>query len=96
LIDADKEKGDVTEPLAFPIGKSKGREYFVTFKDGSVRRTVLLVVKGRVFAMTVAAPSKDKTAGAQADTFLKSLTVIPKAPAADATKPPAEAKPPVR
>jgi hypothetical protein len=96
LIDADKENGDVTEPTEFAAGKLKGREYFVTFKDQSVRRTVLIVVKGRVYQMAVAGPSKDKTTTATADTFLKSLTVTPKAPASTGDKPAAEPKPPAR
>jgi hypothetical protein len=71
----------VVEPKDFPIGNAKGKELSVT-KDGLVKRTVLLVVKGRVYELSVGAKDKDKTTNATADTFLKSLFIVPKEPAA--------------
>jgi hypothetical protein len=77
-----KEKGyEVSEPKEFPIGKEKGREYFLT-KDKVVQRKVLLILRdARAFDLTVAAGDKDKVTSPEADTFLKSLALIAKAPA---------------
>jgi hypothetical protein len=81
MIDGDKEGGaTVSEPKAFPVGKLKAREYFVT-KGSLLQRKVLLVVRGRVYELSVAAPSKEQTTNATADTFLKSLVLVEKAPA---------------
>jgi hypothetical protein len=82
LFNADKQRGtDATEPRDFAIGKLKGREY--AFTKGPLHyRKALLVVKGRVYELGVAAPEKAKTTSPAADTFLKSLVLGPVAPAA--------------
>jgi|GEM_PF-4054585 len=79
MIDGIKDGGnEVSEPKEVPIGNLKGREYIIT-KGTDIQRKVLLVVKGRVYEMTVLARDKEKTSNATADTFLKSLTLIAKA-----------------
>ena len=71
----------MSEPKEFVVGKDKGREYLLT-KDGGVQRRVLLVARGgRTYDLTVSAADKDKVAGPEADTFLKSFTLTPPAPA---------------
>jgi hypothetical protein len=98
MYDADKsEKGnEVTEPTEFLIGKLKGREYYVTNKEG-VHRVVSLVVKGRSVQMTVSSDKKENVQTKECDTFLTSL--ILKAPAKkdgdpkDAAKKDGEGKP---
>jgi hypothetical protein len=87
MIDADKEdklNTEVSEAKEFAIGKAKAREYYINNASGEVTRKVLYVVKNRVYELLVTAPTKDATAVEAADTFLKSLVIIPKAaPAKD-------------
>lgn len=94
MMDLDKEGGvEVSEPKEFVVGKLKGQEYFVP-KAQAVQRKVLLVVKGRVYELTVTAPDKEKTTSATADTFLKSFVITPKAPVKEATGEALPAPPP--
>jgi hypothetical protein len=78
MIDSDKEDStDMSEPKDVVVGKLKGKEYTFTKGANKVRK-VLLVVRGRVFEMSAVAAEKEKTMGASADTFLKSLVMIAK------------------
>jgi acetyl esterase/lipase len=81
VVEGLTEKGySVSEPKEFLIGKQKGREYILT-KDQIVQRKVLLVLRdARTFDLTVVAGDKDKVMSPTADTFLKSLVLIPKTP----------------
>jgi hypothetical protein len=80
-VEGIKQKGwEVSEPKAFPIGKEKAREYFIT-KDNIVQRKILLILRdARAFDLTVVAGDKAKVTSPTANTFLKSLTLIPKTP----------------
>jgi hypothetical protein len=93
MYDLDKEPGaKLSEPKEIQVGVRKGREHFVTKKDG-VERNVVVVVRGRVYQLVVLAKDRKGTTDATADTFLTSL--ILHAPArpnpADPAKKPADA-----
>jgi hypothetical protein len=82
VVDGIKEKGyEVSQPKLFPLGKEKGREYFLTGEKLVQRKVLLILRDGRAFDLTVVAGDKDKLRGPPADTFLKSLTLIAKTPA---------------
>jgi hypothetical protein len=88
MYDLDKEPGTkLSEPKEIQVGVRKGREHFVTKKDG-VERNVVVVVKGRVYQLVVMAKDRKGTTDEIADTFLTSLILhAPKPnPAAPAKK----------
>jgi hypothetical protein len=78
IIDAEKDAGaTVSEPTEVMVGTLKGREYSATTARGA-RRMILVVVKGRVYQLSVEAADKDKTQGEVPDTFLKSVVFTAK------------------
>lgn len=78
FYDADKSepgtKISEPKPIALEIGGLKGKEYFITDKEG-VKRVVTLVVKGRVLQLIAAADKREKLMDKDATTFLTSLVL---------------------
>jgi hypothetical protein len=73
MYDLDKEPGaKLSEPKEIQVGVRKGREHFVTKRDG-VERNVVVVVRGRVYQLVVFARDRRGTTDKVADTFLTSL-----------------------
>ena len=73
MYDLDKQPGNkLSEPKEIVVGVRKGQEYFVTRK-GEVERNVVVVVKGRVYQLLIAAKDRKGTEDKMADTFLTSL-----------------------
>lgn len=73
MYDLDKEPGaKLSEPKEIQVGARKGREHFVTKKDG-VERNVVVVVRGRVYQLVALAKDRKGTTDSIADTFLTSL-----------------------
>jgi hypothetical protein len=92
MYDLDKEPGaKLSEPKEIQVGVRKGREHFVTKKDG-VERNVVVVVRGRVYQLVVLAKDRKGTTDSIADTFLTSLILHaptrPSDPAKKAVEPP--------
>jgi hypothetical protein len=91
FYDADKSepgtKISEPKPIALEIGGLKGKEYFITDKEG-VKRVMTLVVRGRVVQLIVAADSRAKVTDNDADRFLTSLVLYKPA----ASPPPVEKK----
>jgi hypothetical protein len=78
-----EDNASVSEPKEVEVSGRKGKEVQISGKDGIEQRLVLLVVKGRMYEIVVASKDKAKLTGDPADTFLKSLFIVPKeAPAA--------------
>jgi len=90
FYDADKSepgtKISEPKPITMEIGGLKGKEYFLTDKEG-VKRVVTLVVKGRVLQTIVAADTREKTMDTDATTFLTSIVLYRPAPPKPAEKP---------
>jgi hypothetical protein len=77
IVDGQRDEGfKVSEPKDVMVGDIKAKEYRLT-KDQSAQRMVLFFVKPRFFAMTVAAGDAAKLDGEIADTYLKSLVIVP-------------------
>jgi len=87
VLDGEKKDGgEMSEPAEVMVGKLKGQEYTVTSPTSS-RRSVLIVVKGRIYHLTVAAKDNAALTSPTADTFLKSLFVVARtAPTKDTPK----------
>ncbi len=84
MYDLDKEPGaKLSEPKEIQVGVRKGREHYVTKKDG-VERNVVVVVRGRVYQLVVLAEKRPQLTDKTAETFLTSL--ILHAPAATPKK----------
>jgi len=80
VVEGIKEKGyKVSDPKEFVLAGQKAKEYFLT-KDQMIQRKILLILRdGRVFDLTVVAGDKAKVTSPLANTFLKSLVLVPKA-----------------
>ena len=90
MYDLDKEPGaKLSEPKEIQVGVRKGREHFVTKKDG-VERNVVVVVRGRVYQLVVLAKNRKGTTDSTADTFLTSLILHAPARPSDPAKKVAE------
>jgi hypothetical protein len=77
MIDFEKEDGfKVSDPKEATVGDHKAREYRLS-KDKVSRRLVLFGVKPRVFALEVISTDGSKLETETANTFLKSLVLVP-------------------
>jgi hypothetical protein len=77
IIDAEKDDGfEVSAPKKVKIGEIEGREYRLV-KDKLSRRTVFFFAKPRLFLLDVAADDPAKLDTETADTFLKSVVMVP-------------------
>jgi hypothetical protein len=77
MIDAEKDDGfEVSAPKKVKIGEVEGREYRLV-KDKLSRRTVFFFARPRLFLLNVAAEDPAKLDTETADTFLKSMALVP-------------------
>jgi hypothetical protein len=77
FLDGEKEDGyTASEPKDVTVGDIKAKEYRLN-KDKLSRRMVMFVAKPRVFELNVEADDPAKLDTETADTFLKSLVLVP-------------------
>lgn len=79
ILDSEKDDGfEVSAPKKVKIGEIEGREYRLV-KDRVARRTVIFFARPRLFLLNVAADDAAKLDTETADTFLKSVSLVPAA-----------------
>lgn len=77
IVDGLKSEGfTVGEPTETKVGAIKAREYRLT-KDKETQRTVMFVVRPRIFILTASAAEPGLLEGDPANTFLRSLFLVP-------------------
>jgi hypothetical protein len=77
IVEGMKGEGyNVSEPKATQVGSIKAREYHMSNNKAS-ERVVMFVVKPRVFILTASAANPALVEGEPANTFLKSLVMVP-------------------
>ncbi|QVL30942.1 hypothetical protein KIH39_19100 [Telmatocola sphagniphila] len=77
FVKQEKEDGyKVSEPKETKVGELKAKEYRLT-KDSAEKRMVLLFARPRVYEFSVQSTDKAFLESETADTFLKSLVLVP-------------------